>query len=442
MRWLALPLSLALFGCTERTSPPEGQVLLYLDTDAPLPSAPGSPPRAVPGLFDRLRIDILPEGAEAPCEGCTRIFTIDHQTVVDGEASVGIVPLPGDRPRVRVRLYRSGGTASAEPRATSTVEQVIRLPAVEPTGVAEATVFLPATDVGQPRGTIDRPLDPTLGRDAGGRAGTWPGAPAPCPEMVQGRVCVPGGAFWMGDPRLDLSSVDDTGGERERLVVLSTFTVDAAEATVADLRASGVARLEGGISADPSEIIADCTYTGEPGDREALPVNCVTWFTADRHCEARGGMLPTEAQLEFLLSARGRSRFVWGNSAPTCADAVHRAEDECAYLWPQGPSPAGSAALDRLALPGGVAVDLAANLAEWARDRWQRDDEPCWAPSLVFDPICETPSSLDGDARAIRGSAWQEDTDLNLQAAARRRLANEMFAVSSTLGLRCVYPSP
>lgn len=440
MRWALLLLGLT--ACGERTLPPEGQVLLYVDTDAPLPAAPGSPPREVPALFDRLRIDIIPEGRDSPCDGCTRIFPIDHDTVFAGEASVGIAAEPGARPRIRVRLYRSGGTASAEPRPASTIEQIIRLPAVDETGIVEASVFLPTTDVGTIRGSLDAPRDPIDGRDAGGRTGRWPGDAAPCPDLSPDQVCVPGGAFWMGDPRLDLSSVDDTEGERERLVVLSTFVVDAAEVTVGDIRASGVARLQGGVSADPSEVIADCTYSAEPAAREDLPVNCVTWFTANNHCLAVGGLLPTEAQLGYLLSARGRSRFVWGDAAPTCADAVFAAEDQCAGVWPRGPSPAGSAPGDRLALPSGEAVDLAGNLAEWARDRWQRDDEPCWTASLLVDPVCETPSRIDPDARSFRGSAWQEDAELNLQAAARRRLADEMFAVSSTLGLRCVYPSP
>lgn len=440
MRWAWL---LLLAACSERTLPPEGQVLLYVDTDAPLPAAPGAAPRDVPGLFDRLRIDIIPEGANTPCEACTRIFTIDHDTVFAGEASVGIVPEPGERPRVRVRLYRSGGTASAEPRAPSTIEKVIRLPAVDETGVEEVSVFLPATDVGQIFGSLEAPLDPIEGRDAGGRAGRWPGDPAPCPEtMAPEQVCVPGGAFWMGDPRLDLSSVDDTGGERERLVVMSTFVVDATEVTVGAIRASGVARLQGGVSADPSEVLDDCVYSADPGDREAVPVNCVTWFTANNHCQAVGGQLPSEAQLEYLLSNRGRSRYVWGEAEPTCVDAVFAAEDQCTDVWPRGPSPAGSAPRDRLVLAGGEIVDLAGNLAEWARDRWQRDEEACWVPSLLSDPTCETPSNIDPDARSFRGGAWGEDGPLNMRAATRRRLANEMFAVSSTLGLRCVYPSP
>lgn len=444
MRWPHLScLVLGLTACGERTVPPEGQVLLYVDTDAPLPAGPGSAPREVPALFDRLRIDIIPEGRALPCDGCTRIFPVDHETVFAGQASVGVVPEPGERPRVRVRLYRSGGTASAEPRPASTIEHVIRLPAVDETGIVEASVFLRATGVGLVEGSLEAPLEPTEGRDAGGRSGSWPGVPAPCPEtMAPGRVCVPGGAFWMGDPRLDLSSVDDTGGERERLVVLGTFVVDESEVTVGDIRASGVARLEGGVSADPSEIIADCTYSAEPADRETLPVNCVTWFTANNHCLAVGGQLPTEAQLEFLLSQRGRTRFVWGDAPPTCTDAVYAAEEQCEGIWPRGPSPAGSAVGDRLILAGGEAVDLAGNLSEWARDRWQRDEEPCWAASLTFDPLCETPSGIDPDARSFRGSAWNEDTALNLQGAARRRLSDEMLAVSSSLGLRCVYPSP
>ena len=38
---------------------------------------------------------------------------------------------------------------------------------------------------------------------------------------------------------------------------------------------------------------------------------------------------------------------------------------------------------DALSLPGGVISNIAGNLAEYARDSWQRWDEQCWSPSLL-----------------------------------------------------------
>ena len=82
------------------TLPPEGQILLYVTTDAPLPPPSGknlvsdptlcpAQPRDAPPLFDTLQVDVYqPDGM--PCPGCTRRFALDCDTVDSGRASLGI----------------------------------------------------------------------------------------------------------------------------------------------------------------------------------------------------------------------------------------------------------------------------------------------------------------------------------------------------------------
>ncbi len=436
----------SLLACQEPLQP-LGQVLLYVDTDAPLPPAPGqSPSGGPPALFDRLRIEIFAAGATEPCVGCRRDFGIDAAQIGSGEGSVGIVPPAGQGGvRVRLRLYRSGGTASGEPRPNSTIEVVTWLAETEAEGIVEQKVTLWTDHVAAAQGSLEQPLPATLGKATAGLVGSWqPATVRDCPSPPgPDEVCVPGGAFWMGDPRLYLSVAHDTDGQVEHLVVLSPYFLDASEVSVAAFRPSGLAKelTPGGPSEDPYEAggaIANCTYTSTAGGFEQYPVNCLTWSTARKYCDWAGKSLPTEAQLEHAASARGSSAFVWGADEPGCADAVFcrsSASDDCAAFG-VGPALPGSGLRDRLTLGSGVLIDLAGNVKEWAADRWNREDEPCWSSPVLFDPLCDSISPADGGARSVRGGHFDGDT-LSLRAAIRTRIASEIKAVSASIGVRC-----
>jgi formylglycine-generating enzyme len=436
MKRLSLLFVWALAGCGDRALPPEGQVLLHVETDAPLDGSPLAP------LFDRLRIEIFPEGASEPCAGCSREIAVDTALFAEGRASLGIAPAPGERVVVRLRLYRHAGAASGEPRPRSTLDAFARLPAVGEEGIVDATVVLMTERVGQPQGSLELPVEAQVGAPGASLVGSWPGAAShDCAGSPgEGEVCVPGGAFWMGDPLLELSAVPDIGGQAERLVVISPFYLDATEVTVAAFRASGLARslFPGGPSDNPHEAntnIPGCLYTSEPSDSDPLPVNCLTWELAAEYCAALGKRLPTEAELELALSGRGVGRFVWGDSEPECGDAIYARNGECAAFG-DGIEPPGQGQRDRLVLPGGAAVDLAGNLHEWAADRWNRDEEACWQPLLLDDPLCDTPSAVDGPGRSIRGGAWNSYA-LGTAAAMRYRLFFETQAVANDVGFRC-----
>jgi formylglycine-generating enzyme required for sulfatase activity len=428
-----------LAGCGNDGLPPEGQLLLYVSTDAPIAGDEA--------LFDRLRIEIVPPDQSEPCAGCAREFAVDAALVDRGRASIGVAPEPGAGGyRARLRLYRSGGTAAGEPRPASTLETVVALPVVQAEGIVEVNVTLRTEDVARPQGSLDAPLDAVLGKPPPGLVGSFAPEPVACPRApADDESCVPGGIFWMGDPQLDLSAAFDLDGELERLVVLSPFYLDRTEVTVASFRASGLAQplVPGGPSDDPHEAggsIASCSYTSEPGAFDGLPVNCLSWNRARLYCESLGKRLPTEAELELAMSALGRSPFVWGHEPPRCDDAVFERDDDCIALGP-GPEAPGSGVRDRLALQGGEALDLAGNLSEWAADRWNRQDEACWGTGLFVDPLCDLPSAIDGDARSLRGGDW-EATTVTLRAGVRSRLHNETQAVSARLGFRCARSAP
>ena len=420
--------------------------MVYVTTDAPLPAAPGDPPGDVPALFDRLDLAVFEPGATEPCGGCKRRLAVDRDGVDSGAVSFGLGAAPGQGGfRVRARLYRSATTIAGSPRPASTIELVAALPAVKQDAVTSVTLVLHTDDVGRPVGDLEQPVEPLPGRSPHGLVGSYPGAVrVPCPTAPPANMaCVPGGAFWMGDPTLDTTDSNEYDGRLERLVVLSPFFVDRTEVTVSKFRASGLAiSLIAGSPSDnphvPDASFPYCRYTDEPGEFESHAVNCISWHLAAKYCESLGRTLATEAQLEYLMSRLGRGPYAWGTDSPACEDAVFGREvgGSCEALG-VGPVEVGSGFRDRLALDGVQVVDLTGGVTEWAADAWNRESEGCWGTGVFVNPRCDTPSGLDAPARVMRGGGWYSSASL-LRAALRARTANETQAVSAAIGLRCV----
>jgi formylglycine-generating enzyme len=449
---------------------PEGQILLYIDTDAPLPTEPGSvrDARAPAPLFDRLRIDILPIGSSAPCSSCTREVPIFEETLQRGQ-SFGIVSASGSSgTRVRVRIFREAFLVGSEPLERTTLETTVRLPPIPQRGVLEGFVFLSVDDVGQPIGDENDPIDWSPGAPGTSRVGTWePAARLPCTRAAgPGEVCVPGGAFWMGALD-DLTALDAT----PRLVTLSPFFLGAREVTVGDLRetervvATGENRdpwPRDGITALVSSTsrARGCTFptnTADP-DLDSLPVNCFSFGLAQSYCEEIGADLPTEAQLEYASSGLESRPYVWGSDPPECEDAVHARSStlsvsECfASEGTVGPAIVGSGDRDVLPLEDGEVFDLAGNLSELARDAWQAQNEGCWTPFLLRDPVCS--NAREADPRYVARSGSWGSPPFALRASARHAL-NETYVrpdvggdeeakktrLGPLVGFRCARPA-
>lgn len=445
--------------------PAEGHVLVHVDTDAPVPPPPGS--LAAPGtpapLFDRLSVEVYAPGSAEPCDGCVRELQLD-EAVLRAGGSFAVEPA-GARSgvRVRLRMYRAAGHLEGEPAPEATVETTVRLPDVPREGAVDVRVFLPTDAVGVPAGSIEAPLPAEAGAWSASRAGTWPGAQRiDCPAPpAPGEVCIPGGAFWMGNP---LAQEDPKlAATRQRLVVLSPFYLDAREVTAGEYRAAKlpvgeVVYWSGDTAGD--EVEDFCTLSLPTVEsRDALPIACITWAGARAYCQARGADLPTEAELEYVLGGLASNPYLWGVDPPRCADAIwSRAETSitgftnfyCSADVPPGdiggalvlpPDAADQAAApprlrDRLVLPTGTVFDLEGNVTEWARDTWNRQDEPCWThegPNVFVDPLCETPG-VDGDLRPIRGGGWGSNAS-TLRAA--HRTANKAIEAALTGGMRC-----
>ena len=457
-------LLVAACGSSPESLPPEGHLVVHLDTDAPLPPAPGiePAPNAPYGLFDRIVIDVYEPGAPTPCKACTREFDLDEELFLHG-ASFTVLP---DRSRTglraRVRMFALRSTLDGAIPEDASLEAVVALPDVPLEGSEDVFVYLPTERVGRPIGTLLQPVLPARGAPQGSLVGTWPLAEVRDCEGSPGKdeVCVPGGAYWMGSASHYDSS--ETHATAQRLVVVSPFYVTDHEATVAEARASGVlgtqdvAPWSGLMTGDVRDF---CTYTIDPDpEQDPKPVTCVSWEGARKYCESLGATLLTEAQFEYLAGARRSQPHVWGVDEPRCDDAVWGMGQNlmiaapCAHrLDPSsigGPIALTSKSAgdlgpprerDVLVLPGGPVFDLAGNLTEWVVDDFQRQSEPCWnrPESNVFvDPVCTTPG-VDGELKTIKGSNWSS-TARQLRAAQREHAVP--FLVGIDLGIRCARP--
>lgn len=441
---IALSALVMIAACGDRTLPPPGQVRIGIDTDALVPPGPGDAPPANAPIFDRLRIELFAPGETAPCAECAREFGLDQRTVRDGRATFGVAPPAGHTGYLaRVRLYRSTGAATAEPRATSTLETVFALPVTSAEGIIDVHVELMTEGLGTPTGTLDAPVDPLPGPANGALGGTF------AQDHVRGcssaphdgEVCVPGGAYWMGD-----LTVGNTYGSTssERLVVVSPFFMSATEATVGQYRAS---KLAVNTRVIVHETDPTCTFTTAAGAAESLPLNCVTRPASLAYCAKLGGTLPSEAQWEYIAGARRSAFAVWGDDAAHCTDAIYaRTNDamptaqtgEC-LLFGKGPAAVGSGKLDMLTLPGGAIRDVVGNLTEWMADAWTPQGKGCWRDPLVTDPLCVAGQSGVTKDFTVRGGSFAQPGS-QLRAAIRAVVSSDGNPFSSTIGFRCVRP--
>ncbi len=478
---------LAMLGACSGSAEPRPATVVYLDTDL-----------LIPQYADRLLIERIDAGGHV-------LESRSHATPDPTDWPVSFGVLPGSAPvRFRVRLFPEARVAirrrdesmylslppgTAVPVGYDRTNAIGEVAVGQPlTGFAVDRVF----EIEAPRTGVDRvrvmllgaclgvPGDPVAGRSCIGsgaagpvfgdartgvehlasaleesKAGSWTDALAKScegsPRAESGshdeEICIPGGAFFIGDERLGVKTCEPAcATSPERLVRMSPFFLDRYEVSVARFRTA----ISSGFKPTGKWTTGGaCTYTSS-GKNDGLPMNCVSWTAASEFCAWDGGRaLPSEAQWEFAATGRGQERlYVWGNELPRCDRAAYARVGESlnpAYAGPPSPgtftecklSGEGLLAGGSLAGPGqdvsldGV-VDMNANLREWVRDEIEVYERGCWGKPTLTDPVCEV-GPLPG-RHTLRGGSFGGGS---AQLALAWRDAAPADDTSFAYGFRC-----
>ena len=467
-------------GCSN-TAPARPQILLTIDTDAHVVGElPSSPTVSPDSTIDTLRVDVLDDH--------NNLVALNTFVVADVETwplSFGIEPSPsfGSEVRVWIRAFRgmfatsdlaSNGTTTLAPPTQVTIDRLVALP-LPTAGVREAHVTLrydcvgTASSFGSPLqtclGATQLAGDPHQGLDAAdagssSSVGTWqPALEVACNSApTSGRVCIPGGFFFLGDiDAAGNAEIEAAEPTPLRPVIMSPFWLDTYEVTVQRLRALVNAGSFTGplptptTPSDPTNQY--CSWLGAAdASHDTLPLNCVPYATAEQVCKLAGGTLATEAQWEYAARGRGeRLNYPWGDTPPQCCSAsLSRTEDmggsqllgaQCsgAGLEPVGSHPVSAACTAPDAGPtGGMGdvtrdgvYDMAGSLSEMLGDDMQSYSAACWNPGgILRDPVCQATNATVGQ----RGGSWAGSLPTCLLP-----LRNYVVGPGTMAGFRCAY---
>jgi formylglycine-generating enzyme required for sulfatase activity len=238
-------------------------------------------------------------------------------------------------------------------------------------------------------------------------------------EVYDEDVCVPGGAFKLGDARVIGITLDSIP---EQMAVVEPFFLDQFEYTVARYRR---AVAMGFHSPDDSPWVNDgpintreldlasktpCTFSTAPMGRETLPLSCVSWYAARELCQLEGRELPGHVQWEFAATAAGRmpgekSLWPWGDDLPTCDRTVYGRGSlsfDCIAAG-GGPQPVGLEPFASADLSAAGVSALGGNIGEWTLDSMRDYRDPCWRMRVLRGVGCQ---EVEAPLRSSRGGAW------------------------------------
>ncbi len=473
-------LAASALQCGTGSDAPRAQVVLIVDTDAPIASEVQADKFKSDASVDTLRVEVMGQDDVPVARGSRDIPAPDVANwpisfALEGKSGAKLL-------RVRLRAFRArdaesstGDDAGAKvmvPVAGYTIDRVIDVPLPDK-GSYVFRVVLEAqcrgarpdfvartTCVGGEPGSFKDGLE-ALPVEAGHDVSKLPprpaqwvtSSPSDCPEprSTEERVCIPGGFFMLGNRRVVgfglLRRKDATPAHPVRM---KPFWIDRTEMTVGGYKKLREQYPQ--LSEEPllaSSLASDERCTGPTGF-DALPLNCITWDQANDACTRQGGRLPSEAEWEFVASGRGQGLlFPWGDEPPHCTslNAGHAASPlglpACGKKDVLGAEDTvGQHAADRMPDPWGQGTapyvfDLGGSLSEWMNDHFRGYDKDaaCWARNGMLEhPGCRVGSAA--PEHSVRGGNWADPMEVSYAAL---RNSNPDSNWSHLIGFRCVF---
>ncbi len=208
----------------------------------------------------------------------------------------------------------------------------------------------------------------------------------------------------------------------QRQITLSTFAIDRTEVTVEAYHQCVAEQGCAPIDRTTCYVNRDGIWQMlEPHEvdvflRPELPIVCARWQDAYDYCAWRGKRLPTEAEWERAAGGQTASRYPWGQSRPTCAQAVFGGCGD-------GPRPAHEGEAY-----GGL-KNMAGNVSEWVEDY---NHPGFYAASQAVDPLNKDWSK----ERVTRGGHF-ESSPVMLRARNRAAFGPDFRSVYT--GFRCAW---
>jgi formylglycine-generating enzyme required for sulfatase activity len=243
-------------------------------------------------------------------------------------------------------------------------------------------------------------------------------APGIALEMVE----IPGGAFTMGSPPSEESSLDAERPQHQ--VTVSPFFIGKFTVTQTQWRAvANWPAVERALNPEPSHFKGD--------DR---PVEGVSWFDAVEFClrlsekTGRAWRLPTEAEWEYACRAGTTTPFAFGE---TITHEIVNYYSE----YPYAKAPAQKPRCKTVATGSlGVAnafglLDMHGNTREWCQD---------WFGAYSREPQTDPAGPANGNGRVLRGGAWHVNA---YSCRSADRLGHPPHLTSDAIGFRVVLTS-
>jgi formylglycine-generating enzyme required for sulfatase activity len=161
------------------------------------------------------------------------------------------------------------------------------------------------------------------------------------------------------------------------------------------------------------------TDNAQTAATESVPINCITWYSAEAFCIWDGGRLPTEAEWNYAAAGGTAQRnYPWGGAAPDCNYANFSG---CTTGYPHfrqvgSQSPKGDGVWGQ--------SDLAGNIMEWVQDYY----------AASYPTPCNNCSNLTAADRRVTRSGYYDAESMLTSARNNLTPSSDPF---DYMGIRC-----